>query len=327
MATKSNNTQGNPWHDEDGKFTSEGDGSVKNETLESPGLKLKAGVSLDQLNKNNLVLKGNLKLKGDKKFDDIVSRLNDINQVSNIPKLSSASDIEQHIEEFFSKEVTQKIDSMYGNSQGCASYQFHPKANPRVSLNLFTCVLGKYRYKDNHAHMVNVEEQNQLRRNPNFNLTAIYRGITSTGEKRRNILKSYVTMDLNNLDIYGNGMYGTNVYTTVDYNYAYGYAGSPDNVIKGYLNTKGAYSLTDGQLYNIGNSLSENNIRDKVKNKLLQNGLPDDRATRISKSFAKSVTSDISLVAILLGVDFQVSEQHQRNILNLSRWYIREENN
>lgn len=59
MATKSNNTQGNPWHDENGRFTSEGENGVNDD--EVLAIKLKSGVDLSNL-KQNIKLKSGVNL-------------------------------------------------------------------------------------------------------------------------------------------------------------------------------------------------------------------------------------------------------------------------
>ena len=336
MATKSSNTQGNPYHDEEGKFTSANDSGEKFQKIESK-IKLKDNVDLGGFKKPSLKMKGGMNLQ------DLVDRLNDLNQVAEIPHLRSARDIENNIEQFFSKQVSDKLNEMYGMTAGCASYQFHPKANSNVSLNLFTCVLGKYRYKDNHAHLVNKDEFDKILSINDFNILMnkfsgygyssrvdlaqvndfqpVFRGITSYGQKRQDILNSYGTMDLNNYDIYGNGMYGTNIYTTVNINYAKSY-GTP---IQGILDGRNAFYMNERQIRSIQSNINDSGMQDKIKNKLLQNGLSENRSTRIANSFVKSMHSDMSLVAILLGLDFQICDNHQRNILNLNRWYIRNE--
>lgn len=341
MATKSTNTQGNPYHDEEGKFTSADNTGVKSEKTDlekvESKIQLKEGVDLSQIKKPFVKMKQGATLQG------LVDRLNDLNQVANIPQLRSARDIEGNIEQYFSKQVTEKLNEMYGNSQNCASYQFRPKSNPNVMLNLFTCVLGKYRYKDNHAHLVSSEEFDKILSPNDFNILMnknsgygyysrsemakvydfqpIFRGITSTGTKRQNILESYGTMDLNNYDIYGNGVFGTNVYTTVNVGYARGY-GTP---IYGILDGRNAFYMNEGQIRTIQSNINTVNMESKIEQKLVDNGLQQDRAKRIASSFVKSLKSDMSLVSILLGLDFQVCDNHQRNVLNLNRWYIRRE--
>ena len=210
MAKKSSNNIGNPYHDEKtGEFTSPDSSSGMETTKPKLKLKLKEG-------------------------GDIQGLINDINQCSNVPFLSTSTEIEQNIESFFSKPVIEKIDSLYGDPSnvGCASYQFRPKSNPHIRLEIFPNVLGKYRYKDNRAHIVSAEEFD------NYKGTKIYRGISSSGEKARSIVNSYGKIDLDNFDYYcpnGGNCYGSNIYTTVDKWYAQRYAGYSGTLIEGKI--------------------------------------------------------------------------------------------
>lgn len=333
MATKSSNTQGNPYHDEEGKFTSANDTGEKLEKIESK-IKLKEGIDLGNIKVPQV------KMKEGTNLQHLVDRLKDLNQVADIPKLFSARDIESNIEMYFSRQVSDKLNEMWGMSSDCGDWQFHPKSNPYVSLNLFTCVLGKYRYKDNHARLVSAEEFDKIL-NPNeFNmlmsqfyyygdrsvstlkdLQPIFRGLSDSMQRRYNIIDSYATMDLNNYDIYGNGMYGTNIYTTVSMQYAKSY-GKP---IYGILDTRGAHWMDQRQLGEIQRNLNPTTLEPRVAQRLILNGIDEDRAKKIAKSFCVSIQRDISLISVLLGLDFQVCDRHQRNILNLNRWYIKEE--
>lgn len=334
MATKSSNTQGNPYHDEKtGEFTSANDSGEKLEKIESQ-ISLKPGVDLSTIKKPSVKMKEGMNLQ------HLVDRLTDLNQVANIPKLRSARDIEDNIENYFSRQVTDKLNEMWGMSSDCGDWQFHPKSNRYISLNLFTCVLGKYRYKDNHAHLVSSEEFDKILSPNEFNylmnefyryggsfpgtikdLQPIFRGLSDSYETRMKIIDSYGTLDLNNYDIYGNGVYGTNIYTTVSMQYARSY-GQP---IYGILDTRGAYYLNQRQLGLIQRDLNATVLEQRISSKLASNGIDPTRAAKIAKSFSISVKRDISLISVLLGLDFQVCDNHQRNILNLNRWYIRRE--
>lgn len=300
MAKKSSNTQGNPYHDEaTGEFTSpNGGGNVDNK----PKLKLKVKTNID-----------------------IQAEINDLNQCANVPILNTASEIEEHITEFFSKTVIDKIDSLYGKTGDCASFQFHPKSNPNMILEIFPNVLGKYRYKDNHAHIVNGAEFKKLEESGNY--TNIYRGISSRGEKAKNIVGNYGTVDLNNFDYYcpnGGNCFGSNIYTTIDYGYAISYAGYNGTMIYGLLDEKNSKYMTYNQVFRIRNGLDQSLIEDNVTNHLTKMGLDSDRAKRIGKSFAQAVKNDNGLVAILMGLDFYISDNHQRNLFNLNKWIIKE---
>lgn len=315
--TVSDNEEGNPFHkpagsSDGGQFTSGPESGTKagedSQVEEDPDLAILAELGLSQ--------------------DDLASlgaELEDLNQVSSIPPLNSLDEVEANIEQFFSKRIVSTLDKMVGADPTCSSYQFRPKSNPHVYLNIYTCVFGKYRYQDNNAHYISAEEYNSLANNLNF--SKVYRGITSQGQKRRDILDSYTSFDVDNLDIYGNGMYGTNVYTTLDINYARSY-GTP---IYGLID-KRARTINSGTLQSIRYGYDFTNMETRVNAHLKNMGLTDERAQKIAHNFVKAIQNDISLLGILLGYDYQYGDgssggfrDHQRNILNLSKWYIRKE--
>ncbi len=259
------------------------------------------------------------------KFGVFMEKLNDFSQSSEVGFLSTPQEITGNIGKILSKNVVSHIDRLYGQSTNCSSYQFHPKSNPHVNLNIFTCVLGKYRFKSNHAHFVDAQEYDKMQYDPRYE--KVYRGITSTGEKRRNILNGYTTYDINNVDIYGNGIFGTNVYTTTRYTYASGYAYGDSGIIYGLVakdaKTCDSVSLNSEKSTFIRRYGDE--MKSAVKKAFENGGVDSDRAQRIADSFVKSVQTDVSLYALIKGYDYQISDGHQRNILNLNKWYIRRE--
>lgn len=279
-------------------------------------------------------------LKSGDALAQMFAKLQDISQGINVPLLNSPEEVEQNIEKFFSKQVIGHLDRLYGKAGGwCSADQFHPKSNPNVDLNLFTCVFGKYRYKDNHAHLISQEDYNKMAADTTH-YRKVYRGFTSEGEKRANIIKSYITPDINNIDIYGNGVYGTNVYTSTDYSYSYNsYAGRQDSKVLYCLVDRTANKIETGKLrtmrdrsftrhydYNTGKSIKPPlriSLENKIENHLIANGIEAERAKNMAKDFGETLERDESLLAILLGYDYQVSSSgQQRNILNLDKWYI-----
>lgn len=264
------------------------------------------------------------------------AQLQDINQGINVPLLNDAQDIEQNIEKFFSKQVIGHLSREWDIGHG----YIHPEAKKNISLNLFTCVFGKYRYKDNHAHLISMDDFNKMAAQTD-KYRKVYRGFTSEGTARANILKGYLTPDINNLTIYGNGVYGTNVYTATDYQYSLNwYANYDDNKVLYGLVDRDAKKIEESKLRNIQqqflqgriydwktNSYNDNaitaSIKQKVINQLMNNGIDQEKAQKMSAKFADTLAQDMSLVAILLGYDYQVcSRGQQRNILNLDKWYI-----
>lgn len=325
MVTKSDNEIGNPYHDDEGKFTSANETGEKSSQEQEPvlGIKLKAGADLSKLSKKDEQPK--IKIKEGSSLNDLFARLNDLNQCANVPKLFSATDIENHIEEYFSKQVCDKIVELYGNSPNCRSYQFRPKGNPNKVLEIFPNVLAKYRFKDNHAHYIDENEYIKLSNNSEY--LKIYRGFSSTGAKATNIIDGYVNPSLDSFDLLcpneGNA-HGSNIYTSYSPSVARNYAGGYGTIIYGVLNQHNAYVLPESTLKIVQRKLNINSIENKVEQKLLSSGVDDAKSKRISHSFALALSRDVGLVAILLGADyFEAADgQMQKNILNASRWYI-----
>ena len=260
--------------------------------------------------------------KAENSLAAMLARLQDLNSGIQVGPLNSVKEVEANIDKFFSKQVTSHLDRLVGKSTGCSSYQFHPASNPYVCLNIFTCVFGKYRYPDNHAHLISKEEYDKMALDRSrFEL--VYRGISSQGEKRQKILESYGTADINNLDIYGNGMFGTNVYTTTSLSYARSYGTPMYGLVDRNARTIDSDVLARMQ-YGIDN-LDKNKMISRISAKMQQYGLSPERADSIANYFMKSLRGDESLLAILLGYDYQTSDGHQRNMLNLNKWYIRKE--
>lgn len=320
MAIKSSNTQGNPYHDEGtGEFTSaNGSGQAQSK---KPTFKFtfKEGFDLKS------ALAGAKEDKKKEQTTGAIGKLADLAQVRNIPMLRSARDIEDNIEKFFSNIVTDKIVSLYGKSNDCSSFQFHPRNNPNMILEIFPNVLGKYRYKDNYAKIVAPNDFQKLLNSRQY--TQIYRGISSTGEKARGIVNNYGTLDLNNFDYYcpsqGN-CYGSCVYTTISYSYAQSYANyGRGTMIEGLLEPNASY-MRYSQLSNIRSSINFQNVEDKIRNHLVSKGQDSEISRRIARSFRKALEVDNGLVAVLLGLDYFIADDsHQRNLLNLNKWIIR----
>jgi hypothetical protein len=264
----------------------------------------------------------------------MISRLNDLNQCANVPKLVSARDVENNIENYFSKQVCNKIVELYGNSDNCSSYQFRPKSNPNKVLEIFPNVLAKYRFKDNHAHYIDERAYQQMLYQPNSDYIKIYRGMSSQGEKAQAIMDSYCDASVDRFDLLcpnSGNCYGSNIYTSYNIRVAQNYAGRGSfgyggTVIYGILDKKNAHTMEYEDIEEVQYNLStrQQTIESKVSQKLLSMGVDESKSSRIAHSFAYAVSHDIGLVAILLGIDYFAAPdgQSQRNILNASRWYI-----
>ena len=308
--------KGNPFHkpagsSDGGEFTSgpESGNGEQSESEKDPDLALleELGISAEDL-------------------QGIADELEDLNQPMQIPLLNSVEEIENNIEKFFSKKVIATLESMVGATSDTQPYLFHPKANPNVSISIYTCVFGKYRYPDNNAKFIDRSEYNRLKQDPGYE--KIFRGITAKDSYQlKNIVDSYGSFDFDHLEIYGNGVFGTNVYTTVNKDYAQSYASNyrgAGKIIYGLLSMD-SHVISSDVLKRMKRNLNTTNIVARTKKHLLQNGLSEERADLISSQFGVAMTRDISLLGILLGYDYQISDGHQRNILNLSKWYILKE--
>ena len=67
-----------------------------------------------------------------------------------------------------------------------------------------------------------------------------------------------------------------------------------------------------------------NKVYNSVATHLNKQGLSQERAQRIAKSFSTAIKNDPGIVAILMGLDYYISDNHQRNLFNLSKWVIKE---
>lgn len=327
MATKSSNTQGNPYHDEEGKFTSaDNNGSKSGQELQNQDLSVQKLEQKAQLKTDadlSTIKKTSIKLKQGKTLQGLIDELNDINQVANIPHLQSARDIENNIEQFFSKQVCSKIDELYGRNPNISSYQYTPKSNPGKVLEIFPNVLAKYRYKDNHAHYI---DQGTYSRNAN-DFEHIYRGFSSTGSKAQAILDAYCDASLGSFDYLcpNNGnCHGSNVYTSIYQSTARSYAGYGGTVIYGLLDNKSSFYMYERTIAGVQNNINYTGLEDRIKNAVEKNGIETTRAQRIAHSFCRALQKDVGLCAILLGCDYFIAtDSEQRNLLNLGKWYIR----
>ena len=315
----SNNNKGNRYHDDEGKFTSRSDVGGKNTNINVQS-------KLEFISDSPVPLKS-AKLKAGIDMTGFMQALNDINQVSNIPVLSSARDIEDNVEKYFSKKVINQILSLYGSNSDFDAYQFSAKSNPKLALDIFPNVIGKNRYKNNFATLVNSKEFERIAEF-SHEMERIYRGIWQHGDEAKKIRNSYAIRNIEHFDFYApcnRNCYGSCIYTTVDLSYAKCYANRyAESLIEGLLNTKNAYSMTENELYEIQDSLNTTKIQDRVLEHLKANGVSLQKALDISSSFARGCRKDIGLIGVLLGLDYYVSEKHQRNLLNLGRWIIKE---
>lgn len=167
---RSNNDKGNQLHDEEtGEFASKDGAGVSSSApkeeipTNEPKLKLKAGADLK----------------------NFFEKAKDMNTCAEVPLLKSVEDIDMYVDKFFSKKVCSNIDSLWGRNSRVADFLFLPNPNnPYISLNIFICVLGKNRYKDNHARYIDDIEFKRLEKQV-YAYEAIYRGIRYVTREER----------------------------------------------------------------------------------------------------------------------------------------------
>lgn len=314
--TISDNTKGNPLHsDKTGEFVSK-DGSPDANN-----------VDIDPVSAIKAKLKTSLKQNVD--LGSLFTKLQDINSCSSVGLLKDYKLIDTNLDNLLSKNVCSEINELYGRDHKTNSYvpeyKMFVNGSKNFTVNILICVLGKNRYKDNHAHFITSSEYKELSKSKSYE--KIYRGLRSNSDVE-SIKNGYANYNIHNLGIYGNGCYGTNVYTTTDYSYAYDYADyNTDRLIYGLLKTDNSNSIDSSTLKTIKNNMNLNedfmtNIENHATKIFSKNGIDDERSKILGKSFAICLSKDISFLAILLGYDYQISETYQRNILNLSKWFF-----
>ena len=335
MATKSSNTKGNPYHDENtGEFTSSENASGKKEELNSSDFnqpsgertfKLKSDVSLDDakqsLQEGNI--KKTFKLKGNASLEDARERLSRHNQVASIPFLSSANDIEQHLDKFFPKEVIQNIDSVFGKFSIPYKY-FNLRTDPhqRCGCNIFAAFIGKKRWQNNYIRLIDQSTYQQL--SSNRSCTQLFRGLRGTDTDFETIANSYSSIE--NPMIYGSvggTCYGIAVYASDERYEARSYADGNSRHVMDLILDRNAKTMSYNNICRIRNDLQNRKsyIVPKVEQIFVDNGIEPSRAKQMAASFGITI-GDEGFVAMLCGVEwYQSGSYHMiENLGSLYRW-------
>lgn len=336
MATKSSNTKGNPYHDEStGEFTSSDNTSGKKEELaissdfddtDKKTFKLKSDISLDDakqsLQENNT--KKVFKFKGNMSLDDARGQLSRHTQVSSIPFLGSANDIEEHLEEFFPEEVVRKIDSYFGKFSIPYKY-FNTRTDPqeRCGVNIFAACIGKKRWPDNYMKLIDGNEYQKLV-SDSRNFTQLFRGLSGDDNAFNTIANSYSSKE--NEMIYGSvggTAYGIAVYASSERWEAVSYARNNSNHVMNLVLNKNARTMSYRQICNIRDDLSNRrqSILKKVEQILLNHGIEQSRVKQMVASFGYTM-SDEGFVAMLCGVEWYKSGTYHmiENLGSVYRW-------
>lgn len=317
MATKSTNTQGNPYHDEaTGEFTSaDGSGSKGGESQQD----MKTDLSQPNTNPSPTVKSFKFKFKGN--VEDVRNDLRQSRQVSSIPFLGSARDIEEHLEEFFPAEVVKNIDSKFGKFSVPYKY-FNLRTDPeqRCGVNIFAACIGKKRWANNHLKLIDYNEYQRLSTNPNCQ--TLWRGLRGDDTAFETIANSYSSKE--NEMIYGSvggTCYGIAVYASNDRWEAVSYAGGNQRHVMDLILDKNARTMNYNTICRIRDDFNRNrtSILQRVEKIFLDNGIEPSRAKTMATSFGYTM-SDEGFIAMLCGVEwYRAGSYHM--IENLGSMY------
>lgn len=318
MATKSSNTQGNPYHDEaTGEFTSANGSSAKSsENAQQPNVAQQNATPTPSLSTKTL----KFKLKGN--VDDFRKDLQQTKQISSIPFLGSAYDIEEHLEEFFPADVIQNIDSKFGKFAVPWKYfNLRTDPNQRCGVNIFAACIGKKRWSNNAMHLIDANEYRRLAMNRNFQ--TLWRGLNGVNDAQfETIANSYSSKE--NEMIYGScggTCYGIAVYASSYRSTAVSYAGGDHRHVMDIILNKNARTMSYNTICRIRNDLSNHKdaIVKRVEQVFLKNGIEPSKAQTMASSFGITI-NDEGFVAMLCGVEWYSSGDYHM-IENLGATY------
>lgn len=317
MATKSTNTQGNPYHDEStGEFTSPDGVGTKESDIDAKN-------NLSQQNTPSPSVKSfKFKFKGN--VEEIKNDLHKSHQVASIPFLMSSRDIEEHLEEFFPPEIVKSIDSQFGKFSVPYKY-FNLRTDPeqRCGVNIFHACIGKKRWKNNYIKLIDKNKYYELGSQPSFK--SLHRGLTGrTFDECKTIADSYSSKE--NEMIYGSSggtCYGIAFYSSIYWNEAKQYAGGRGNqVMDLVLDTQNSKTMSYNSICQIRNDLAMNkdSIVARVEKIFLNNGIEPSKAKQMARSFGITM-NDEGFVAMLCGVEWYTNGSTYNMIENIGRLY------
>lgn len=317
MATKSTNIKGNPYHDEaTGEFTSaDGSSSKGGESQQD----IKADLSQPNTAPTPTVKSFKFRFKGN--IEDLRNDLRKSKQVSSIPFLRSARDIEEHLEDFFSSEVVKNIDSKFGKFNIPYKY-FNLRTDPdqRCGVNIFAACIGKKRWDNNFLKLIEHDEYLKLSQNTNF--LQIWRGLRGDDATFQIIANSYSSKE--NEMIYGSvggTCYGIAVYASNNKWEAISYANNDRRHVMDLILNKNAKTMDYNTICRIRDDFNRNrsSILQKVEKIFLDNGIESSRAKTMATSFGYTM-GDEGFIAMLCGVEWYKSGSYHM-IENLGAMY------
>lgn len=319
MAVISNNEKGNKYHDEKtGEFTSPGAGSA---AVDSAPQKLE--IPNDDSARKASELPPTPKFKF-KNMSELKNALNSIHQVSSIPPLNSARDIEEHLEQYFSKEVIDSIDEKFEKYRvPYKYYNLRTDPNEKCGVNIFAACIGKRRWKNNCLKIVDRQEYERLFNERSSNLEEIFRGIEASDDDTFNLIADSYSSKENEM-IYGSSggtACGIAFYSSTEFDDAHLYSNFNNRHIMQLLLNKNARTMDYDEICSIRNELYKRKyaIVPRVEQIFLKHGIEQFRAKRMAKSFGHTMY-DQGFVAMLLGVEwYQYGDYHM--VENLGTMY------
>lgn len=307
MISNNNNGKGNPYHDEDGKFTTAGNTGTNEEADEKDA-------SSDNAQPQSFVKKNfssffKKKDSLDKTEPGKLSETFEKFKKDRVFRERKKRTVEETVEivaKFFDEDVLKELEKYnfkLADSMG-AVYTSHASSNQvlvqAISRKMFrpTKLLEDKEFFD----LVNKSKINTAgnwRLNPQSTLGFIQRGFYDpdmlkqySGEKDMNVILPF-------------GMYGSCVYTAYDnYNTAIMYANGKylmETVVdneKGNTIRQQQYSVLRNQFLR-----KVNEMKSKIENEMKAKGHDDEYAQKVSRIFEKTATYDYTFPALLMGYD------------------------
>lgn len=358
MATKSNNTQGNPYHDEEtGEFTSaDSSGEKKSRLVLKP--QYRGGETKDGSSK--------LHLKSEADLSDLKARIEAKKAVYDMPFFSSAVDIENNIDRMFIEPLIKELDANYNYSRTSRPFDYSPfkfsNGESGLKVNMFVQMLSQYRYPQKYCETIDRAEfdsikariasegsgkftqygdyrgsasshegsnLNALEKNPDLGCGFVlgYRGISFGGYDWKNqlnqALNSYIGYHTTGPVYGGQGCYGTVNYVAMSQNYARSYDGSYGHVMKHVINVGRANIMYEPQVRRVQADLM--NHKDAIQAKLeshFAKYLPQDRAQKLAQGVIGSIQYDFGMSCVLMGGDVLIAGIGNGNQIDILNWGV-----
>ena len=350
MPIKSDNTHGNPYHDEGtGEFTSPDAASSANNSAD---VSAKSGTFA-------------IKLKEGVNVDDIKKELSERQLVYRMPFFQSASDIENYIEDFFPKKLVDELVQYYdfsGTRSRPFDYPFFTFSDGSKGLqsNLFVQILSKYRYPQLYCDTISNEEFNHAvslikaqgsgkftqyyddyTGYPSHDLDRLaqdndigcglvlgYRGIQFAWDrdgrqKLREALDSYIGLHTTQPSYSDQGCYGTVNYVAMSKNYARRYDGYGGHIMKHIIDVRNAKIMYEPQVNRIKSALTSHasSIQQRLENHF-STMMDSDKAAKLAQGVIGSIKYDFGFTCALMGGDVVIAGIDNGNQIDVLNWKI-----